>query len=190
MSKAGIALGSALLIVTGCQTQAANPQPDPEPAGERLQLRTDGIGLVDFGDPFEESARILRDRWGPELSSEERICDSGASLQILFWDGVMLVYYPEGLAGYLVGPPTDTPATQAAKDINTARTLGGLEVGDAIRTARDIYGDQFVLDESSLGPEWYVADETADSLLAGFASGLSDAAIVTQVYSGDICAVR
>src|SRR3954447_8578058 len=124
MSKAGIALGSALLIVTGCQTQAANPQPDPEPAGERLQLRTDGIGLVDFGDPFEESARILRDRWGPELSSEERICDSGASLQILFWDGVMLVYYPEGLAGYLVGPPTDTPATQAAKDINTARTLG------------------------------------------------------------------
>ncbi len=60
-----------------------------------------------------------------------------------------------------------------------------------MEAARGIYRSGFVLEESSLGPEWSVGIQTGEwPFLSGFATGLGEQDVVTHIYAGDICSVR
>lgn len=178
---------AVVIAMAGC---AEDPPGQAAPTGEST-LSPTGFGLAAFGDSVESVTSRLTDRWGPPISSHELKCESSATSKILGWDGVMLVFNSEGMAGYLAGPKPKDAISPAGKDLQTASTTEGLQLGGQIKQARTIYGAKFVLRETSLGPEWFVNGTESDyGLLRGFASGLNENDTVTQIGAGDICAVR
>jgi hypothetical protein len=142
-----------------------------------------------MNESVESITARLRDRWGLPDNSELK-CESSATSKIVTWDGVLLVFNAEGLSGYLFGPKPSDPITPVGEDLQTASTVEGLGLGQSVADARKIYGIKFVLDETSLGPEWYIDDPKGYPLLRGFASGLAKTDTITHIGAGDLCAVR
>ncbi|MFD1086331.1 hypothetical protein ACFQ3M_32715, partial [Micromonospora andamanensis] len=129
-------------------------------------------------------------RWGPPETAEAG-CDSLAVSKFLRWDGVMLVFSADGLTGYLIGPRPADPITPVAQDVQRATTVEGLRLGDSVEKARQAYGARFKLEETSLGPEFYIANEPDGfPVLLGFTTGLTDVDTVEHIGAGDICAAR
>ncbi|MFY1689118.1 hypothetical protein [Plantactinospora sp. WMMB782] len=178
----------AVLAAAACSGSSAG---NGEATGSTsLVLSKDGIGLAKFGDSIESVSGRVRARWGPpEL--REAGCDSHVVSKFLNWDGVFLVFSADGLRGYLIGPRPADPITPVGKDVQGAATVEGLRLGDSVGKARQAYGARFMLEENSLGPEFYIAEERDGwPVLMGFTTGLTDADTITQVGAGDICAVR
>jgi hypothetical protein len=91
----------------------------------------------------------------------------------------------------MFGPRPQDAITPVGKDLQQAATAEGLRLGDSVDRARQLYGERFTLEESSLGPEWNIDPGSEDaSRLFGFATGLAETDTVTHISAGDICAVR
>lgn len=185
-------LAAALVIVLAACTGSSSGEADSEVAEQTpLVLSGNSLGAAKLGDSFESVTTRLRARWGPPERTSEFGCESFAMSKVLNWDGVMLVFNESGLAGYLVGPRPVNPITPVGRDVGKAASADGLSLGATVTKAREIYGSSFVLEETSLGPEWYIESEPRDSRdLRGFASGLTETDIVDRIGAGDICAVR
>lgn len=179
--RAGRLTVLALALVTG-GAACGDTKPD------ELILSVDGFGDTHLGDSYESVMEASRARWGPAERTSELVCESSAQSKIVNWDGVLMVFNDRGLAGYMFGPKPADAITPLGKDVRRAVTAEGLHVGDAVSSARQAYGKRFVLSETTLGPEWYVAGDYP--LLRGFASGLAETDTVDHIGAGDICAVR
>ncbi len=111
-------------------------------------------------------------------------------MKLVHWDLGYLVFSPGGLVGYYFGLPTGDLLTPQAKDLSNGRTDKGLRLGSSVAEAKEHYGSAFVLEETSLGPEFYIEDEDEYPLLGGFTDGLASENKITNFSAGDICAVR
>jgi hypothetical protein len=184
-----LAASTAVLavIVAGCTDSSGDPVRTDSP----FTLTADGFGTTRVGASFESVMEALRARWGPPDQVRDMGCDSFAQSKLVNWDGVQLVFNDRGLAGYRFGPRPKDAITPAGKDVQQAATVEGLHLGDTVGTARRLYGERFVLEETSLGPEWYL-DPGSDkgSPLGGFTTGLAETGTITHIKAGDICAVR
>lgn len=214
-TKLALVMVSVAVFCAACSGEAASERVSPsdgvtaerrssdgETVGERptgpggsatetisLMLARDGLGPAKLGSSIDSTLDTFRERWGPPEIRELK-CESGATSKIVIWDGVMLVLNNYGLAGYLVGPSTANAVTSVGRDIEQASTSEGLRLGDSVEVAREIYGDAFRLDETTLGPEWHVSTPDGSLHMRGFAGGLSDEDAITRIGLGDICAVR
>ncbi|WP_422733342.1 hypothetical protein ACN26Y_21095 [Micromonospora sp. WMMD558] len=188
-TRAAAAALLIFLVLTGSGCSLLHG--DEEPADrDRLTLSDDGFSLAEFGDSIEQASGRLRERWGPE-EVREMVCESSATSRILAWDGVVLVFNDRGLAGYLFGPRADDPITPVAWDVGKASTDQGLRLGDTVARARELYGRNFVLTETSLGPEWWVeTDAVGEHSVRGFATGLGPRDTIARIGAGDLCAAR
>ena len=189
--RAGLAAVAAAVVVGTSACTGADDAPPDADDGTALTLDVEGFGTVRLGDSFESVTEALSARWGPADRTSEMVCESNAQSEIVTWDGALLVFNDQGLAGYQVGPRPADAITPIGKDLLRAATPQGLRLGDTVDKARQIYGDSFVLDDTSLGPEWYIAPEVdGDPVLRGFAAGLAGTDTVDRIGAGDICAVR
>ncbi|MEV7331412.1 hypothetical protein [Micromonospora sp. NPDC093244] len=181
----------AVTVLAAAACSGSSSSGDGEaPGTTSLVLSKDGIGLAKFGDSIESVSDRVHARWGPS-ESREAGCDSHVMSKFLNWDGVFLVFSADGLVGYLIGPRPADSITPVGKDVQAAATVEGLRLGDSVRKARQVYGARFVLEENSLGPEFYIAEEQDDwPALMGFSTGLTDADTIKRIGAGDICAVR
>jgi hypothetical protein len=175
----------ALSCLTACSAAAGG-------RNEELSFSSDGLGVVNMGDSYEDVRARLSERWGPVTEDRRTSCESFEPVRMVMWASAYVVFGSEGLIGYVVGPFQANGATVIDQDLAKGETPEGLRLGATVARATELYGSRFsFFPESTLGDEFVIRDGSDEGdLLSGFTDESDSDSRITHMFAGEVCAAR
>ncbi len=169
-------------------TTTTTTLPEPEP----VELRADGLGVADLGDPVDDVVAALTEALGPPdrdtgwvpSVGEVGTCP-GSTVRLIGWEALDVLAGDTGPGGTRVAHTWRYGPVEGDGPVDLA-TSSGFTVGSTVaelRAATD--GSVVVTPDEVFGPSFVVG--TGDDRLIGFLSGVGDDEVVTAVEAGIGC---
>lgn len=196
----------ALLLVLGLFTGGDRPglprqrigTPAPAPASpspsaatdHAAVLQSDGLGLVDFGQPAAAVTATLIQRLGTPDENADEPCEKDPTTHSrwLRWADLTVRLDKDAFAAYIEG--VHFPPGRAALDFATAH---GLSPGDSAQRLQRLYGASVTTRTASPAPgrapsaTFTIAGTTGGSAISGVIEPPGPAGIVVAIFAGEFC---
>jgi hypothetical protein len=163
----------------------------PDAAGSGpIQLRPDGLEVVDFGQPPDEVIALLSKRLGEPDEDKAQPCQDRANARARWvrWADLSAVFSPDVFVGYIEGthfPPGRRPAL----DFSTAK---GLSPGDTVERLHQLYGPVPIRRETPQPGQiatklFTISDARTSDKLSGVLEDQGNKTVVTAIFAGKLC---